>query len=367
MSVSSHHTVVLRAQDRYWYDVVIVKSFHDPWLDGLHDIIKNRQILFCYDSNLPDTPLNGMIENVSAYADRNPVTYELDGGEGAKSFQSVSRILEVMEREDIRRDALIMAVGGGSIGDAVGFAASIWNRGVSWCVIPTTLLSQTDSAIGGKVGVNLRGIKNRIGSLHQPRGVICVLEWLDSLPEDEYRSGIGEVVKYGLGMDPYVWELLRDNSKGVLCRERHLLHRLVHRCIVLKSRYISLDEHDRGMRHILNLGHTFGHALETACPLLRHGDAVALGLLAATRLSITLKAATPELEDAVIDMLRVYGFKTSIDQELSQSAVQVILADKKHLTDSFTVVLPTSLGRAEIRRGIPFKTIRSCLESLFIN
>jgi len=364
MSVASHHIVVIRSQDRFWYKTMFVESFKDPWIRDVYDLFRNRPVFICHDTGLPREPLERIIEDIGEVSHRSPVICPTEGGEAAKSLENAVRIIKVMEDSNLKRDALAVAVGGGSIGDVTGFAASIWNRGIAWCVFPTTLLSQSDSAIGGKVGVNLHGIKNRIGTLHQPVGVICMLEWLDSLPDEEFRSGMGEIIKYGLGIDAYLWDTLEKNPAAILRRDRHLLRMVVHRCIVLKSWYVSVDEHDRGIRHVLNLGHTFGHALETACPDLKHGDAVALGLIAATRLAIALKEASPSLESSLVEMLNTFGFRTDISIESTESAVRALRVDKKHRTGEYTIILPVDAGRSIIRRDIPFTLIRESLESL---
>lgn len=212
----------------------------------------------------------------------------LPSGEAAKTWDSVADLLSTMLAAGIGRDGAIVALGGGSVTDAAGFAAAIYQRGIPWVSVPTTLLGQLDSGLGGKTGINLAGGKNLAGCFHRPRAVVCDPDVLASLPARERISGFGEALKYGLVFEPAIWALITGNWDALLAGDSALTAKVVSRCAAWKRRIVDSDEHETlGPRELLNFGHTLGHALESASGLgvLRHGEAVIWGMRAALRLS----------------------------------------------------------------------------------
>lgn len=212
----------------------------------------------------------------------------LPSGEGAKTWDSVSDLLTSMLAAGLGRDCAIVALGGGAVTDAAGFAAAIFQRGIPWVSVPTTLLGQLDSGLGGKTGINLAGGKNLAGCFHRPRAVVCDPEVLKSLPPRERISGFGEALKYGLVFEPAIWSAIVGHWDALMAGDAALTGRIVERCAAWKRRIVDSDEREtRGQRELLNFGHTLGHALESASGLgvLRHGEAVIWGMRAALRLS----------------------------------------------------------------------------------
>lgn len=212
----------------------------------------------------------------------------LPSGEAAKSWDSVSDLLTSMLAAGLGRDSAIVALGGGAVTDAAGFAAAIYQRGIPWVSVPTTLLGQLDSGLGGKTGINLAGGKNLAGCFHRPRAVVCDPDVLKSLPPRERISGFGEALKYGLVFEPAIWSAIVGHWDALMAGDAALTGRIVERCAAWKRRIVDSDEHEtRGPRELLNFGHTLGHALESASGLgvLRHGEAVIWGMRAALRLS----------------------------------------------------------------------------------
>lgn len=212
----------------------------------------------------------------------------LPSGEAAKSWDAVSDLLTSMLAAGLGRDSAIVALGGGSVTDAAGFAAAIYQRGIPWVSVPTTLLGQLDSGLGGKTGINLAGGKNLAGCFHRPRAVVCDPEVLASLPPRERISGFGEALKYGLVFEPGIWALITGNWDALMAGDPALTGKVVERCAAWKRRIVDSDEREtKGPRELLNFGHTLGHALESASGLgaLRHGEAVIWGMRAALRLS----------------------------------------------------------------------------------
>jgi len=212
----------------------------------------------------------------------------LPSGEAAKTWDSVSDLLNSMLDAGLGRDAALVALGGGAVTDAAGFAAAIYQRGMPWVSVPTTLLGQLDSGMGGKTGINLAGGKNLAGCFHRPAVVVCDPETLASLPVRERVSGFGEALKYGLVFDPPLWALIVGNWDALMAGDPVLTGKIVARGAAWKRRVVDSDERDdKGPREVLNFGHTLGHALESASGLgvLRHGEAVIWGMRAALRLS----------------------------------------------------------------------------------
>jgi len=220
----------------------------------------------------------------------------LPPGESAKTWASVEELMTSMLQEGIGRDGALVALGGGSVTDSAGFAASIYLRGIPWVSVPTTLLGQLDSGLGGKTGINLSGGKNLAGSFHRPRAVVCDSEVLKTLPPRERISGFGEALKYGLVFDPSMWRLMTDNWDALMEGDPVLTARVVARGASWKTKIVAQDEFEtKGPRELLNFGHTLGHALESAAGLgsLRHGEAVVWGMRAALRLSVTCARLSP--------------------------------------------------------------------------
>ncbi|MCM2304218.1 MAG: 3-dehydroquinate synthase [Elusimicrobia bacterium] len=212
----------------------------------------------------------------------------LPSGEAAKTWDSVSDLLATMLSAGLGRDSALVALGGGAVTDAAGFAAAIFQRGIPWVSVPTTLLGQLDSGLGGKTGINLAGGKNLAGCFHRPRAVVCDPEVLASLPPRERISGFGEALKYGLVFEPAIWASITGNWDALMAGDPVLTGKVVERCAAWKRRVVDSDEREtKGPRELLNFGHTLGHALESAAGLgvLRHGEAVIWGMRAALRLS----------------------------------------------------------------------------------
>ncbi|MBI5246377.1 MAG: 3-dehydroquinate synthase [Elusimicrobia bacterium] len=212
----------------------------------------------------------------------------LPSGEAAKSWDAVAELIGSMLAAGLGRDCAIVALGGGSVTDAAGFAASIYQRGIPWVTVPTTLLGQLDSGLGGKTGINMAGGKNLAGTFHRPRAVVCDPDVLRTLPARERVSGLGEALKYGLVFEPALWSLIAGRWDELMAGDPVLTARVVERSAAWKRKIVDSDEHEtKGPRELLNFGHTLGHALESAAGLgvLRHGEAVIWGMRAALRLS----------------------------------------------------------------------------------
>jgi 3-dehydroquinate synthase len=236
------------------------------------------------------------VERALSRAGLKVLRHFLPPGEAAKSWNAVEELMTAMLGAGLGRDCAVVALGGGSVTDAAGFAAAIYQRGVPWVSVPTTLLGQLDSGLGGKTGINLAGGKNLAGAFHRPRAVVCDSEVLASLPARERVSGFGEALKYGLVFEPALWRLIVDNWDALMAGDPALTARVVARGAAWKRKIVARDEFEtKGPRELLNFGHTLGHALESAAGLgaLRHGEAVVWGMRAALRLSVTRAGLSP--------------------------------------------------------------------------
>lgn len=279
---------------------------------------------------------------------REVVVIELPNGEEHKTMQSVNTILDKLVAKHFHRDTCLLALGGGVIGDAAGFAASIYMRGIALVQVPTTLLAQVDAAIGGKTGVNHALGKNLIGTFYQPQQVVIDTALLSTLPAREYNAGLAEVVKYALLGDANFFEWLCTHKKNIIERDEDTVIKMIHTSVVAKIKCVTADEKETtGTRALLNLGHTFAHAIEhsTGYGTWLHGEAVAMGMVMAARLSAQI-AHFPNADIAPIMNLLEY-FKLPIKMQLDAKKMRAAMAlDKKHLTDKKHFILMRGIGRA---------------------
>ena len=287
-------------------------------------------------------------------------------GERFKSLQSVSRIYDALVRAGADRGSAIVAVGGGVIGDTAGFAAATFLRGVALSHIPTTLLAQVDSSVGGKVGVNLPLGKNLVGAFHQPALVLVDPQLLATLPRREFRSGLYEVVKYGMIASPDLFERVARDTKAVFARdERVLVPTIVQSCRI-KADVVSRDERESGLRRILNFGHTVGHALEavTKYRRFRHGEAIAYGMLAAADLAVTRGALADRERQALARLLAQLGPLPSVVDLAAGGVLEAIQRDKKVVDGTLHFVIATQIGATMTIDDVTVDELRAVLERL---
>ena len=282
-------------------------------------------------------------------------TILFDDRERSKNLRTVERIARALVRAGADRRAGIIAAGGGVVGDVAGFAAASFLRGVSLVHIPTTLVAQVDSAIGGKTGVNLPEGKNLVGAFYPPRLVLADPDTLATLPVREYRSGIYEVIKYGVISDTELFAFLEDNLERVVRREAKALDWVIPRCLRAKAEVVGRDERESGLREVLNFGHTFAHALETVTGyrVYRHGEAVGWGMIAAARLSVQAGLLPDSEAQRIEALVRRTGLLPPWPRESSKRLLTVMGADKKTRGGRLRFVLAHQIGRVETLEGIP--------------
>jgi 3-dehydroquinate synthase len=287
-------------------------------------------------------------------------------GERAKTLTTVSRLLDRMVQLKFTRQATVIAVGGGVVGDVAGFVASIYMRGIPVVQIPTTLLAQVDSSIGGKTGVNHRAGKNLIGTFYQPRLVLSDPFVLKTLPEREYTSGLYEALKYGIIRDPELFEDFERNSAAFLQRDPAAVERLVGRCAAIKAEVVMNDEKESDLRRILNFGHTVGHGLEAAAKYTRikHGEAVGYGMIAAARIGWALDKLPEQGRARIEETIGGLGRLPLLNGLNSRDVLQALQHDKKIKDGAVHFVLPRAIGEVEITPNVPFDLVRDVVKNL---
>lgn len=291
----------------------------------------------------------------------------LPDGEEHKTLSTVATIFDALTANRMNRDAAIVALGGGVVGDIAGFAAACYQRGIDYVQIPTTLLAQVDSSVGGKTGVNHPAGKNLIGAFHQPRCVITDPETLHTLPPREFRAGLAEVVKYGLIRDPEFFAWLEKKAEALLTRDPATLIRAIYRSCELKAEIVGIDEREQGLRAILNLGHTFGHAIETATGYgtWLHGEAVAAGMVLAADLSRRLGWLDPVDYERTVSLLKRLELPVAAPSIGTARARELMGMDKKVLAGKLRLVLLKSLGNAIVTAEVPASELTATLEAGF--
>ncbi|MGH8725394.1 MAG: 3-dehydroquinate synthase [Burkholderiales bacterium] len=284
-------------------------------------------------------------------------------GEQAKSWEGVEQVVDALLAARLGRDGLVVALGGGVVGDLAGFAAAIYQRGVPFLQVPTTLLAQVDSSVGGKTAINHALGKNMLGAFHQPRAVISDVAALDTLPDRELRSGLAEVIKHGFALDAAFVEWLEANVEKLLARDRAALAHAVRRSCELKARVVAADERESGERALLNFGHTFGHAIEagTGYGAWLHGEAVAAGMVMAAELSQGLGLVSSSDVLRVRELLKRAGLPVKGPPLAPERLLELMAIDKKAAKGKTRFVVLEALGRAALHADIDDAAVRGAI------
>jgi 3-dehydroquinate synthase len=294
-----------------------------------------------------------------------PATLLLSNGERHKRLSSVESLAEQLSLAGADRDSLLIAFGGGVLGDITGFLAAIYMRGIRYVQIPSTFLAQVDSSIGGKTGVNLATGKNLIGSFHHPQAVFADTDVLGTLPPRELRAGLQESIKAGVIYDAKLFRYMEQNAEPILAGDASALTRVVTDSVRVKADVVGEDEKESGLRMILNFGHTIGHAIEAATQYkqLLHGEAVAWGMIAALNVARNRKAIDPKEADRIESLILDYGplppFKAT-----AKKLVALTSRDKKNRSGIRSFVLPTALGKTEIVRDVTESELIAATQSM---
>ncbi|MEQ8654611.1 MAG: 3-dehydroquinate synthase [Kiloniellales bacterium] len=341
------------------YDILVGANLFDRLAEELASMTRGSKVFIVTEKRVAAHHL-GALQSCLAGHGILAESLILPPGEGSKSFDQLERLCRDLIGRGLERSDLLLALGGGVIGDLVGFAAAILLRGIGFVQIPTTLLAQVDSSVGGKTAIDVPEGKNLIGAFHQPRLVVCDTALLSSLPDRDMRAGYGEVVKYGFLGDRAFFEWLEDNGGAVLDRQPAALREAVVRSCAAKAAIVARDEQEAGDRALLNLGHTFGHALEAAVGYderLLHGEGVSLGMCLAFDLSMRLGLCKGEEAARARAHLQRLGLPTKASflegvPLNAQGLVQLMQRDKKVEAGRITFILVRAIGDAFVARDV---------------
>jgi len=314
-------------------------------------------------------PLYGRkVEASLARAGFEPTLIKVPAGETAKSLKTVQSCYDQLAAKRLERKSFIVALGGGVVGDLAGFVAATYLRGVAFVQVPTTLLAQVDSSVGGKVGVNLKAGKNLVGSFYQPRLVLCDLNTLATLPVRELRAGLAEVIKYGIIYDAALFRRLERDLPKLLRRDANTLAAVVARCCEIKAEVVRQDETESGLRAILNFGHTLGHALEAISHYGKylHGEAISIGQVAAAGLSRQVLALPGEHVTRITRLLEEAGLPTEakLSRPQQQQLLNAMKLDKKVSRGEVKFVLAKRIGKVEFGCSVPQAMVQKAAAEL---
>lgn len=324
--------------------------------------LDSRQVLIVTNATVAPLYLAAVRRQLE---DRQVAELILPDGEAFKTLDSAMAVFGELLRQKFNRRAHIIALGGGVIGDLAGFAAACYQRGIPFLQVPTTLLAQVDSSVGGKTAVNHPLGKNMIGCFHQPKCVIADTATLATLPDRELRAGLAEVVKYGLIRDPEFFAWLETSIDALLARDPEALGFAIERSCRNKAEVVAADEHENGERATLNLGHTFGHAIETGLGYgeVLHGEAVAIGMCLAADLSHRLGWLRAGELERVVALLRRAGLPTSAPAALDAGRfLELMAVDKKNLEGVLRLILLEGIGAATLPTAVDARVLRETLE-----
>lgn len=335
------------------YDIHIGKCLLEQAADLIPLDLSDKKLFILFDKST--YPYAQVLDESLAGKTLETKMHGIKGGEPTKSYTGLQEVLDWLLENKVDRQSVLIAVGGGVVGDLGGFAASVAMRGIPFVQIPTTLLAQVDSSVGGKTGINTPQGKNLVGSFYQPKAVLCDLGTLGTLPEREVQAGYAEIIKYGLINDLEFFDWLDENGAKVLALDGESISYAVQKSCEAKAKIVAADEHEKGQRALLNLGHTFGHALEASAGYdgrLLHGEAVSIGMVLAFALSVKMDLCSQDDLEKVIKHLKNLGLKTSIKdispalKHSAQELVDLMGSDKKAKAGKIGFILTKGIGKA---------------------
>ena len=343
------------------YDIVIYDDFSDLKNELSKFDIENRKICIVTDSNVAEIYLDKVKEKLEGL---KVFTHIFEAGEQNKHLETVSGIYDTLIFNKFDRKDILLALGGGVVGDICGFAAATYLRGIDFVQIPTTLVSQVDSSIGGKTGVDFKHFKNMVGAFYMPKLVYVNINTLNTLPGIEFTSGMGEVIKHGLIFDKDYYYWLFDNSEKILAGDPKASAHMVLVSQKIKKQVVENDPYEKGQRAILNFGHTLGHAIEREKEfVLSHGQCVGLGMLAAFDICIKKNKLTEGDRDFLKQLMEVYSFDTDTNMDV-EKVFEATFNDKKMEAGKIKFILLDSIGKAFIDREVSKIDMLEALNSI---
>lgn len=356
--------ICVNYEDKPLYDIVIEQSF-DNLANSFNKLsISGRKLCIVTDSNVG--PLYAdQVKNALENTGNSVFVYTFEAGEANKNLDTVEDVYEFLINNHFDRKDMLVALGGGVVGDLTGFTAATYLRGIDFIQIPTSLLAQVDSSIGGKTGVDFRAYKNMVGAFHQPRLVYMNVSVLNSLSRRLFNSGFGEIIKHGLIKDSEYYNWLKQNIDSIMNLNLSVLEEMIFRSCNIKRLVVEKDPKEKGDRALLNFGHTLGHAIEKLMDFkLYHGECVVLGMIAALNICLNRNDITKEEYDDAINVFNLYEFPTFVSGITAEDVIAVSKNDKKMDKGIIKFILLNSIGDARIDMTVSDDEMREALKTV---
>lgn len=323
------------------YDIIIGKGILNIIPDKIKELTKAKTVVVITDDNV-DRLYSDIVLDMLKDTGLNAIKFVFPHGENHKTMETVCNALEFLAENNVTRSDLIIALGGGIVGDVSGYVASAYLRGIDFIQIPTTFLSSIDSSVGGKTGVNLKAGKNLAGAFYQPRLVVCDILTFDTLTKDNFKEGVAEAIKYGVICDKELFDLLSENDNWDI-------EGVIERCVSIKAEIVSEDEFDTGKRQLLNFGHTIGHAIEKASDFnISHGIAVGIGMAIISKISDNMKWSVEETHPEIVKCLENNDIQTDTNIKTDE-LLSIMVKDKKINGDIINLVVPEKIGSCVLK------------------
>lgn len=357
-------TITVHLDSKPIYNIVIEKDF-GKLAESFNELkVTGRKICIVTDSNVGPLYAEAVKEELQKTGNEVFI-YTFEAGEANKNLDTVEDVYEFLIKNHFDRKDMLAALGGGVVGDLTGFTAATYLRGISFIQIPTSLLAQVDSSIGGKTGVDFRAYKNMVGAFHQPKLVYMNMATLLSLDNRLFNSGFGEIIKHGLIKDKAYYEWLKTNEKAITAREYSALEQMIAGSCQVKRNVVELDPTEKGDRALLNFGHTLGHAIEKLMNFqLYHGECVVLGMIAALKISLNYGNITEAEYAEAVDMFKQYGFPVTVTGITVEDVVLVSKSDKKMDAGKIKFILLNEVGNAYIDTTVTDEEMKEALKDI---
>lgn len=356
------------------YDIVFGKGVIDNIVKYVNEVTNNKKVILVADIFFQES-IGLKIEKLFKDSEYEIHTFYMSAGKGNKNINEVLKIYGILEEYNFARDSVLIALGGGVIGDLAGFIASTWLRGMKLIHIPTTLMAMVDSSIGGKVAINFRQTINAIGNYYHPVYNIMDLNFVDSLPDRDYYAGIAEVIKCGIINDKNFYHFLENKNTEISSRENDYVIDFIIKTIEIKIDHVNGDLREGGKRLLLNYGHTLGHAIEISTEKnhheqLRHGEGVSVGIIAAAHIATAHLGINKSIMHSYERLFKIYNLPISISaselgfkkEHLLKKCFENVQKDKKRKDNNIRVILANEIGKSKVYNDVPFTIIKSAFE-----
>ncbi len=357
-----NNTITVKSNNKPIYDIILEYNYHKLGEELLKLNAKEKKICIVSDTNVGKIYLDNLKEYVKEHC--NIVeTFVFPAGELSKNLETVNSLYEHLIKANFDRKDLLIALGGGVVGDLTGYAAATYLRGISFIQMPTSLLAMVDSSIGGKTGVDYHAYKNMIGAFHQPELVYMNLSTLTSLSDRQYYSGFGEIIKHGLIKDANYYEWLKEHADLIKSKDIKTLQQMIYRSCQIKQYVVENDPKELGERALLNFGHTIGHAIEKLMDFkLLHGECVAVGMVAAAYISYKRGSITKEQLEDIVSMMKDFALPVSVSDLSSDEIQKIMLHDKKMESGTLKFILLSEIGQAVIDTTVTKEEISESIQ-----